>query len=160
MFSSLSALGKSLVDYVSPWKPENPAPPAVLEHESDDSENSEPNQVLDFGSAKKSKKRALAQSASGTSRSPAKRARKAAKKPAAGKKQKSPAKMQSPKRKRSPAKVVKKPRAAGRATRVKTEPIRRSRRSTGYKKGAYSQKHLERIQWKGVGSKRDPIQLH
>ena len=53
---------------------------------------------------------------------------------------------------------AKKARAAGRSA-VKRERLRRSARSTGYKKGAYSQSQLERQAWRGTGTRKDPIQL-
>ena len=66
-----------------------------------------------------------------------------------------PAKKKAPARK-SPAAKARKPTVV----KVKTEPTRRSRRSSGYKKGSFSVAHMERVAWSGSGSSHDPIRFH
>lgn len=42
-------------------------------------------------------------------------------------------------------------------SKVKTEPMRRSRRSRGYKKGQYSEATMTKLAWSGQGSRSSPI---
>ena len=128
-------LVQNFLEYVSPWK----AKPETEFNVSDDSENDALQLNFDSpGSAPAKKKRSRA-AAAAPRPSPAKKARKSPTKTA---------------RKSS----AKKARAAGRSA-VKRERLRRSARSTGYKKGAYSQSQLERQAWRGTGTRKDPIQL-
>ena len=75
----------------------------------------------------------------------------------------SPAKAASPARK-SPARKGKSParKASGgvrgkQIAKVKSEPMRRSRRSKAYKKGQLSESTMAKLAWSGAGSQRDPI---
>ena len=75
----------------------------------------------------------------------------------------SPAKAASPARK-SPARKGKSParKASGGVrgkpiAKVKSEPMRRSRRSKAYKKGQLSESTMAKLAWSGAGSQRDPI---
>ena len=42
-------------------------------------------------------------------------------------------------------------------TKVKSEPMRRSRRARNYKKGQYSESAMEKLAWSGQGSRASPI---
>ena len=75
----------------------------------------------------------------------------------------SPAKAASPARK-SPARKGKSParKASGGVrgrpiAKVKSEPMRRSRRSKAYRKGQLSESTMAKLAWSGAGSQRDPI---
>ena len=139
-------------EYLSPWKAAAPASDG--EEDSSDNapsdENTESmNMRLSFGndaaaspkprpsSASKKKKTAVAAAAAKQKKkSPAAKARKAA-------------------AKKSP-KVAAKARKST-VVKVKTEPMRRSRRASGYKKGSFSVAHMERLAWSGAGTPSDPI---
>ena len=74
----------------------------------------------------------------------------------------SPVKAASPARK-SPARKGKSPARKASGVRgkpiakVKSEPMRRSRRSKAYKKGQLSESTMAKLAWSGAGSQRDPI---
>ena len=131
---------KNFFEYVSPWKapPADPADDAT----TSDSENDATAAALNFNSPAES-----------VSKSPTrKRRRVPTKKATPAKKARKPVAAKKPVAKKPAAKAAAKP-------AVKRERLRRSARSTGYKKGSYSQKNMERQAWRGTGSQADPIQL-
>jgi hypothetical protein len=59
--------------------------------------------------------------------------------------------------KAAPAKKVPVQRKGKAIAKVKAEPMRRSSRSSGYKKGQFSEATLTKLAWSGQGSRTSPI---
>ena len=78
------------------------------------------------------------------------------KSPSPAKKTASPAKKAAA-AKPSPGKKVGVQRKSKAIAKVKAEPMRRSRRTTGYKKGSMSEATMTQLAWSGNGSKTSPI---
>ena len=127
---------KNFFEYVSPWKPPVADPASDV---TSDSENDATAAKLNFNSPDVPARKSPAQ----------KRKRVSRKKPTVVKKAR---KSVAAKKPASEAKSAAKP-------AVKRERLRRSTRSTGYKKGSFSQAHMERQAWRGSGSRTDPIQV-